>query len=86
LCRTALIRIVVALDPQASDDQKEGKLARAIKRLKVRRITQQVAEDMDSLRQRRNGVEWKTGIASQRDAVFCTEKLLEILRSVYSRR
>jgi hypothetical protein len=86
LCRTALIRIVVALDPQARDDQKEGKLARAIKRLKLRRITPRVAEDMDSLRRRRNGVEWKTGVASQRDAVFCTEKLLEILRSVYSRR
>ncbi len=86
LCRTALIRIVLALDPQASNDQKEGKLARAIKRLKMRRITLQLAEDMDLLRQRRNDVEWGTSIASRRDAVFCTEKLLEILREIYPRR
>jgi len=87
LCRTVLIRAIRSLDPSALDSTRKDYLNAAIDLLKTSgRISQMTADDMHSVRMRRNDIEFASTLPNTEEARFSALKLVEILKRLYPLR
>ena len=87
LSRTVLIRIIRSLDASAIDSTRKDYLNAAIDRLKTSGlISQLTADDMHSVRMRRNDIEFASTLPNTEEARFSALKLVEILKRLYPLR
>jgi hypothetical protein len=87
LSRTVLIRIIRSLDASALDSTRKDYLNAAIDLLKTSgRISQMTADDMHSVRMRRNDIEFASTLPNTEEARFSAVKLVEILKRLYPLR